>query len=307
MKILLPVDGSSAADEAVSFVRTLAQNNPVDVVVLKVSRAPVQHTNEPWISEWTEHESRHAEKVLERVKQKLEVDCQSVSTIHGAGSVVPCIIDQAKESKVDLIAIGAKGLSATQRALLGSVTDTVATRAECSVVVVRPGRERKQLLDRILFAFDKSVASREAAKEVMNLKLDRDTQLSVVSVAQSPRVFLEDGPVPSSIPLTPEQIAPVSEAADRMASHIAERFPQTASYTPVADHIGDAIIEAAEKEGVDLVVVGDTGHNRLGEYFLGSTSRHVLRHAACSVWISRRYRQPIDDSKQQVAGASAAN
>ena len=44
MKILLPTDGSVAANEAVAFVRSLAENTPVDVVVLMASNAPVQQS-----------------------------------------------------------------------------------------------------------------------------------------------------------------------------------------------------------------------------------------------------------------------
>jgi len=57
----------------------------------------------------------------------------------------------------------------------------------------------------------------------------------------------------------------------------------------VSDHIGDSIVNVAEETNANLIVVGDTGHSLLSRFLLGSTSKYVLRHAPCSVWISRRH------------------
>ncbi len=289
MKILLPIDGSEAAKEAVDFVRLLAEDNPVDVTVMTVSYSPAAYSMQPWASEWNEQESLRAQKVLDEAKHALESCCQSVSLVHCAGSVVPCILDQARKSKAELIALGAKGHSAIRRVLLGSVSDNIATRAKCSVVVVRPCERTQHFLERILVGYDKSVASREAVSELMVWKLNRETNVHVVSVAQNPYIFIGDGYASTPISLTPEQVAPVSEAAKRMASHIAEHFPHTYSTTPIADHVGDAIVDEAGKCKADLILVGDTGQSAIDDFFLGSTSKYVLRHASCSVWISRHH------------------
>ncbi len=305
MKILLPIDGSAPANEAIKFVCSLAEDNPVDVIVMMVTYDPVHYTMQPWATEWTEQVNRHTQEVLAKAKQSLDADCQSVSIVHGTGSVIPCILNQAKKSKVDLIALGAKGHSTVRRVVLGSVSDTIATRAECSVVVVRPTDSNDRRMDRILLAFDKSIASREAVTELMQLKLSRDTNVSVVSVAQNPYILVGDGYANTPIALTPEQIAPVSETAERMAAQIAEHFPNTDSQTPVADHVGDAIVDAAETGKADMVVVGDGSQSWIGEFFLGSTSKYVLRHAPCSVWISRHHWK-TEVSKQEATDAVSA-
>jgi universal stress protein E len=49
-----------------------------------------------------------------------------------------------------------------------------------------------------------------------------------------------------------------------------------------------AILEVAEKEGADLVVVGAAGAGRLGGSFLGTTAQRVLRGAAVPVLVVRR-------------------
>jgi nucleotide-binding universal stress UspA family protein len=304
MKILLPIDGSDSAKEAVEFVRSLAKNNPVDVVVLAVCYVPPQFTVQPFALRWIEQGNQHAQMILDRAKKTLVDNCRSVSLVHETAEVIPCILEQAKKFEVDLIVIGAKGRSAINRILLGSISDSVATQATCSVVVVRPSTNPTHQPNKILIGYDKSVASREAVAELMEWNLSRDTQVDVVSVVENPYIFVGEAGLVEPIAVSAEYVQSVSETAKQMASQIAEHFPHTDSHSPISDHVGDAVVCAAEKGKADLIVVGDTGRSMLGKFFLGSTSKYVLRHAPCSVWISRHHWKSAED--KQVAKETVA-
>ena len=47
------------------------------------------------------------------------------------------------------------------------------------------------------------------------------------------------------------------------------------------------IVDAAKKEGVDLIIVSTHGHTGLRHILLGSTAERVVRHAPCPVLIVR--------------------
>jgi nucleotide-binding universal stress UspA family protein len=47
----------------------------------------------------------------------------------------------------------------------------------------------------------------------------------------------------------------------------------------------DAIIDAAEEEGADLIVVGNRGMQGAKRFLLGSVPNRVAHHAPCSVLI----------------------
>jgi nucleotide-binding universal stress UspA family protein len=51
-------------------------------------------------------------------------------------------------------------------------------------------------------------------------------------------------------------------------------------------HASRTILETAEKEGVDLIVIASHKPG-LQDYFLGSTAAKVVRHAHCSVLVVR--------------------
>ena len=50
---------------------------------------------------------------------------------------------------------------------------------------------------------------------------------------------------------------------------------------------GEAIVQLAEREQVDLIVMGSCGHSNVGRLLLGSTSDFVATHAPCSVLVIR--------------------
>ncbi|MFD0914804.1 universal stress protein [Pseudahrensia aquimaris] len=51
-------------------------------------------------------------------------------------------------------------------------------------------------------------------------------------------------------------------------------------------HPASSILEFAEKQNTDLIIIG-SHRPGLKDYFLGSTASRVVRHAKCSVLVSR--------------------
>jgi nucleotide-binding universal stress UspA family protein len=51
--------------------------------------------------------------------------------------------------------------------------------------------------------------------------------------------------------------------------------------------VAQALVRVARDRAAAVIVVGAHGHSRLGEMFLGSTSREVVRHAPCPVLVVR--------------------
>ena len=79
-----------------------------------------------------------AEAGLEWGSKELDWSTPNVSTVlKEASSVSDAILDESEEHKVNLVVLGNKGKTATERFLLGSVTNHIARRANCSVWIIR--------------------------------------------------------------------------------------------------------------------------------------------------------------------------
>ncbi len=76
--------------------------------------------------------------IVERAAATLRAAGLTVSTGVVGGNPKHVLVDEAESWNADCVFVGARGLRAAERFLLGSVSESVAARARCSVEVVRP-------------------------------------------------------------------------------------------------------------------------------------------------------------------------
>jgi universal stress protein A len=84
-----------------------------------------------------EDEKQPARTLLERIAAELRSSGFTARTDVRIGEVANTILDQAAEWHADLIAVGSHGQRSIHNFLLGSVAESVARRAGCSVAIVR--------------------------------------------------------------------------------------------------------------------------------------------------------------------------
>ncbi len=82
-------------------------------------------------------EKKAREKVEEIAQEMQEEWKVEVAPCILVGEPFDLILDKAEEEKVDLIVVGSHGKKGVERLLLGSVSEKVARKARCSVLVVR--------------------------------------------------------------------------------------------------------------------------------------------------------------------------
>jgi len=134
-RIALAIDGSSASAKALTFVLTKFRPNrstgkgghaPIHVSVIHVM---------PFVKSPRLREAGY--KVIERSVQKLIKAGFTAEPVYQLGNPSEEIMRAAATDHADLIVMGAKGLGAIARFLLGSVSTRVVQYANCSVLVVR--------------------------------------------------------------------------------------------------------------------------------------------------------------------------
>ena len=144
MKILLAVDGSEYSDAAVQTLTSKIRKEDADVLVVQVVE-PRMFSTPPQMA--AGYEPELAEMMREQFKQAQQTVDHAATTLKSAGfnakgRVVEAetrtgILDTASDWHADLIVLGSHGRKGLQRFMLGSVAESVARGAYCSVLIVR--------------------------------------------------------------------------------------------------------------------------------------------------------------------------
>lgn len=142
MKILVPLDGSKYAMEALYTAIDYARAKGAELYFLTVT---------PWLEdidlEISASERENLRKSMEQRGDNIVNKACDISAGEGikayckavisSTSVPDAIIDFAEKEKIDLIIIGSYGLSPSARFTMGSVASQVVKHSPCSVHVVK--------------------------------------------------------------------------------------------------------------------------------------------------------------------------
>ncbi|MDN5942765.1 MAG: universal stress protein [Nitrospira sp.] len=133
-RIALATDGSDASAKALEFVLTKFQ---ADRSIGKDGRAPI-HVSVIHVMPFSNYrELKDARKLLKQSVRKLIKAGFAAEAICQSGKPAEVIMKVAAKQHANLIVMGAQGLGAIARFLIGSVSTRVVQHANCSVLVVR--------------------------------------------------------------------------------------------------------------------------------------------------------------------------
>ncbi len=136
---------------------------------------------------------------------------------------------------------------------------------------------------KLLLATDLTEASASATDEAFELAGRLEASLLVVSVIDPGSLLMPGGRFRV-------RLDQVRERRELLAQELVERGRMDGidvSFLIWTGDPGDMIVEAAEAEHADMVLVGSHGRGAVGRLFLGSVSEHVVRNAPCPVLVVR--------------------
>ena len=313
MRILLATDGSDNAKDAATFLLRFKNSDKIKLTVLTVTYNPKDNSHgnmQSWFPDWYKHEREMVQMHHAELEAIFADRFASLSMFHRKGHASQTILQLAKTIDADLIVMGAVGHSMISRMLLGSISDDVATRAECSVLIVRPAEDEgvpTQAAPIITIAFDESEPSKYAIQEQLNMAWGEDSSIDVLTIMPTQYdYFMGDGLSPVVLKNEQKAFENMQDAAKRATDSIARSIPNAHSLAVRGNHIGESIIQHAIKNNSDLIVTGDNSHGALHHFLIGNTTKYVMRHAPCSVWISRHHHLDDEPNEQKTEKVAAS-
>ena len=142
-RILLPLDGSAFAEQALPHAIAQAEQFAALLILLRVVE-PLPHVRGMSLADVDSikrQTSERAQEYLDRLVDSTREEGISVraATVEGRPNVT--ILQFAEKNRVDLIVICSRGRSGLSRWLMGSVADRVVRGASVPVLLVRARKE----------------------------------------------------------------------------------------------------------------------------------------------------------------------
>ncbi len=286
-KILWGTDGSKEAKAALHYAKLFANAFNSEIIGLHVVKV-IDKKIGALLGErvdlkgWVEDAAGKWFDTFDEVQEDLKREELKFTYKVVAGSPHEKIIEVANEEEADLIVMGKRGLGLKDRALVGSNTIKVLKRSRIPVLAVR-ARAGKSLsrIKKILVPFDVLEKFDSALKYAVSLGKTFDAVVSVVYV-------LELISYPYEFPISIlEEMRGVYD--NELKNKIAEISSQEGDKIKIKHRVIESInpylgiIEFAQNERADLIVMNTHGRKGIKRFVLGSVAEKVIQESPCSV------------------------
>jgi nucleotide-binding universal stress UspA family protein len=277
-KILWPTDFSDEAQEALDYADLFARAFKAEILALHVvPEGPIALYNSV-VSVQGELVRRidllkeDATVQMDRIRENKEIAFTPMIT---EGNASKEIIRVSEEEDCDLIVMGKKGLSALEKIFIGSQANQVLRNARIPLLLTKK-RSGQPVFKKILVPTDFSEFEEIERDYAWRLAGELDADLMLLHVLElhdhefSPRVL--------------------DEMMDVVLEKLRARKKREAEDIKVSEDVTRAvtaalgIVDYAETNKYDLIVISTCGPGAVERFFLGSTTEKVIHHSSLPVF-----------------------
>jgi nucleotide-binding universal stress UspA family protein len=197
----------------------------------------------------------------------------------------------AWEDRAQMAVTATHGRKGLKRLLLGSVTEKLMRILPCPLLVVRgaandaaPLADGPPLFRRILVGCDFSPDADLALQHALSLAQEFQSELHLAHVIEMPTYTAMPRPVREHRQSTAVEIRKfIQRKLDSLIPADARHWCR-ASTVLLEGQPYQQLLQYAEQEAIDLIVLGSRGHGLIGTMLIGSTTDRVIRRADCAVF-----------------------
>ncbi len=290
-RILCPIDFSDTSPHALEHAVAIAKWYESRITALHVIHPAFLLEPPILLAEFPKNEAP-TEADRQSLREQLSAWLESANAaglktemlFDESGNPASHILECARSLQADLIVMGTHGRGGFERLMLGSVSEKVLRKAACPVLTVPPPAltAAKLPYTRLLCAVDFSESSLAALRFAFSIAEESDAHLTILHVFDWPpdeELLVERFDTPEFRRVAEEQARGRLEA---LVTDDVRTWCTPATKVSYGKPYRE-ILESAEREGADLIVIGVRGRNPLDLMLFGSTTNQVVRRAPCPV------------------------
>jgi nucleotide-binding universal stress UspA family protein len=281
--ILVPLDGSQLAEQALPYAERLAEATSARVVLSRVLPLAVLERPEADLES-----ADQARAYLQGVADRLTSKGRVVEATTPWADPASEILEQVGSTHADLVVMATHGRSGPGRWLYGSVADEILRRAPVPVILVPPHVAAPWPTDRapcILVPLDGSRHAEAALGPAEELAAKLGSEIVLLQVVVFPPYSLYGDGSAYLAAFDPDvQLKEAREYLDALAKRL------TVSRVRVVVELGQpafTIAEIAQREKVDLIAMATHGRSGLARLVLGSVATGTLQRASVPLMLVR--------------------
>ena len=287
--IMVPLDGSALASLALEPAAALAAHHDARLLLVTANEqlAPTETRNRADSAAL----AAHLDELRVQIAEKWPITVEA-SLLDADRRVPERLAEFAKARNVDLIVMTTHGRGAAGRAWFGSVADHLVRVAPCPVLLIRKSSDESRTgFRRLLVPLD-GTAEAEAAITDARILASDGSEFLLIRVVVPVIAF---GPVPGggvvlSGGVLEDQRVDAERYAAELAARLVEDGHRARGLAVIDTSPAAAILEVAEEQRPDVIVLAGTSRSGADRFLLGSVMDKVVREARVPVLVRRSSR-----------------
>lgn len=296
--IVVPLDGSDQAEQAIPWATALCRRIDAGLLLVSVVEIPVEFGawsaasamavgNE--LDDWAAERDAYLQEVAKRASGV------RVETVSRVGSPTSEVLSTIAGIDDPLVVMTSHGRTGAGRVVMGSVANRVVRDAGCPVLVIRsqsPAPAASPSFDRALVPLDGSDFSEHALDRGLEA-IAPDGQplaLHLLRVVETPVVRVPGPDVPLDYGLVGEYTDAMKDEATTYLTTMTEKLRGKgleATSEVRQGRIADEILNAAAEQRSDLIVMSTHGRGGISRLFFGSVAEKVLHESPLPLLLVR--------------------
>jgi nucleotide-binding universal stress UspA family protein len=281
-RILVTLDGSELAERALVPALALAAVMLAKVFFIKVAIPLSLNLDPKHYQRIIELRQDEANRYLRSVQARFSSSTVDIETQVLVGRAAMSILKYAQEKEINLIVMSSHGRSGVNRWIYGSVADKVLHNAPCAKVIIHPQVIIEPFsIKRILVPLDGSSIAEQALEPASALAEAVSAELMFLQMKTVPKVFVQPVPGWPGLDAAMDAAEQETDAYLQGVQAAMRDSPVSTSSQTATGLAAEGIIDIADSQQVDLIVMCSHGPSGIERWLFGSIAEKVLRGTNC--------------------------